>query len=157
MASLNPDNPQNPRVGCVTSSKLPKCPKVEKNVQFDGYICTTATAGEDIPKGATLRQSATVDRELVQTTSSDDLAVIGVAVEAASAGKKVCVAVGGEFQVLVEGPVTRGDFLSTSLTTGVAISTGTGGNRGDFAISLVSDAAVATRLISARLKKAEVF
>jgi len=132
---------------------------VERNVQFDGYICTNATAGEDIPKGAVLRQSLTVDREMVQTTgASDDLFVLGVAVEDAVSGGQVCMAVGGEFRVLVEGAVNRGDFLSTSsTTTGVAASTGTGGQDGDFAISLVTDSSTAVRLIPARFKKAEAF
>jgi hypothetical protein len=157
MSVIGPGNPFNPRVGCVSSSKLPKCPMVERNFQFDGYICTNATAGEDIPKGAVLRQSSTVDREMVQTTTVNDIFVLGVAVENAVSGRQVCMAVGGEFQVLVEGPVNRGDFLSTSFTTGVANSTGTGGDTGDFAISLVTDSSTAVRLIPARFKKSEVF
>jgi len=131
---------------------------VERNVQFDGYICTNATAGEDIPKGACLRQSLTVDREMVQTTTAgDDISVLGVAVERAVSGSQVCIAVGGEFQVLVEGAVNRGDFLSTSLTAGVATSTGTGGQQGDFAVCLVTDSSTAVRLVPARFKKAEIF
>lgn len=157
MASLNPDNPQNPGVTCVSSSNLPKCPDIEKNVVFDGYICNRATAGENIPKGAVLRPSTTVDRTVVQTTGAADIQVLGVAAEAALAGQQVCMIIGGEFQVLVTGAVTRGNLLGSSATTGVAEDTGIDGDIGDFAITMVTDAAVVTRLIWARYKKAEVF
>ena len=151
------DNPTSRGVDCVTSTKFPPCPLIPKNTTFDGYICTRATAGEDIPKGATLRSSTTTDRLIEQTTAADDIAVLGVAADAALSGRQVCVVVGGEFQILVTGAVTRGDFLSSSATAGVATSTGTGGQPGDFAIAMVTDAGVGTRLIWARFKKAEVF
>ena len=157
MSSVIQDNPQNPRVGCVSSSKFPPCSPVINNLRFDGYSCTFATAGEAIPAGAVLRPSTTVDRQVVQTTGPADEAVLGVAVESATAGSRVCMAVGGEFQVLVTGAVTRADFLASSATVGVAVSTGTDGSEGDFAIATNSDASGAVKLVFARFKKAEVF
>ncbi len=159
MAFFGGDNPSNFGVHCVPSSKYPRCSdEVEKDVHFDGYICNYAVAGEVIPKGAVLRPSTTTDRQIVQTTLSQDITVLGVAADAVSAaGKNVCMITGGEFQILVTGPVTLGDFLSSSGTTGVSVSTGTVGAPGDFAIAMMTDLQVTTRLIWARYKKAEVF
>ena len=88
-------------------------------------ICTTSIAGENLPKGAVLKQSSTTDMRLVQTTSADDNKILGVAAEKSYSGRPLCVVTGGEFQVLVTGAVTKGDFLSSSSTTGTAYSTGT--------------------------------
>lgn len=143
----------------MSNFKIPS--SIPQNLSIESLqskaICTTSIAGENIPKGAVLKQSSTVDMRLVQTTSADDNKILGVAAEKSYSGRPMCVVNGGEFQVLVTGAVTRGDFLSSSSTTGTAYSTGTSGQVGDFAISLVSDATTTPRLICARYKKSEVY
>jgi hypothetical protein len=151
------DRPSNPRVDCVSSSKVPPCSDISENLKTNGYICNMATAGEALPKGAVLRPSTTVNRQVVQTTGGADIAVVGVSSETVSAGDQVCMIVGGEFQVLATGAVTRGNFLASSGTTGVAADTGAGGSTGDFAVATSTDAAAGTKLVWARFKKAEVF
>lgn len=121
-------------------------------------MCSFATAGEDIPLGAVLRPSTSADRQVVQTTSDDDITVIGVASEAASSGDSVCMAAGGEFRVLVTGAVTRGDALaSAAASTGAARSVGTPSDSGAFAIAMNSDADAGVKLVYARYVKAETY
>lgn len=147
----------NSAVRIVSSSKLPPASKSAENLRVDGYVCTMVTAGEDVSTGELLRPSTTVNRTAIRTTSSSDLHVIGVAVESALSGEQVCMAIGGEFQILVTGSVDRGDFLAASSTTGVAESTGTSGDTGDFAIAMATDANTGTKLVHARFLKAEVY
>lgn len=151
------DNPSNPRVGVVTSSKFPPSSLVQKNATFDGYICTFAAAGEAIPFGSVLRPSTAADRQVVQTTALNDLKVVGVAVNAASSGERVCMATGGEFQLLVTGAVTRGDLIAASNTTGVAVVTPDDDAPGQFAVAMNSDANTGTKLVWVRFIKAEVY
>ena len=131
---------------------------LKNTISFGSVLCSEAIAGEQIPKGAILRPSTTVDRQVVQTDSSTDKAVVGVACESApSAGSVVSMSVGGEFQVLVTGTIARGDFISSSATTGVGESTGTSGQEGDFAIATESSTDAGVKLIWARFKKCEVY
>ena len=73
----------------------------------------------------------------VPTTVTVDISVLGVVVDFANVGSLACMALGGgEFQVFVTGaPGSVGDFLASSITSGVAETTGTGGFIGDFAIA----------------------
>ena len=131
---------------------------VANQLEFGNQLCTAAVAGEEIPKGSVLRPSTTVDRQVLQTSSSGDKAVVGVACKyAAGQGSIVKLSVGGEFQVLVTGTVTRSDFLASSNTPGVAESTGTSGAEGDFAIAMESSADAGVKLVWARFKKCEVY
>nr|QBK86121.1 MAG: hypothetical protein LCMAC101_07160 [Marseillevirus LCMAC101] len=159
MASVIQDNAQNPRVACVSSSKVPPCATfIPLNFKFKGYISTFATAGEAIPTGAVLRPSTTVDKQVVQTIVVNDRAVVGVAAKSATSGESVCMAIGGEFQVLVNGAVTRGDLLASSAVVGEAVSVGVipASNFGVFAVATNSNANTAVKLVCARFTKAEV-
>ena len=157
MASLNPENPSNSSIACVSSGKLPPCHKVSKNLILDGHVCEIVTSGVDVGRGAVLVPSTSADRQVILSPGAVVIDVVGVSAQTGSSGNEVCMAVGGEFQVQVAGAVTRGDFLASSATPGVAESTGTGGNVGDFAIAMNSDSNVGTKLVWARFKKAEVF
>ncbi len=159
MASVIRDNSQNPRIGCISSSKAPPCSSfIAVDLKFKGHVCTFATAGEAIPVGAVLRPSTVADKQVVQTLVADDITILGVAVEAAPSGNSVCMAIGGEFQVLVTGAITRGDLLSSSDTQGVAILTpGAPDQPGAFAIAMNSDANAAVKLVCARFVKAETY
>ena len=127
-------------------------------MRFDGHLCTFVTASEDVSLGSVLRVSSTTDRQVELTTSNGEISVIGVAAEAASAGSRFCMVVGGEFQVLVFSTITRGDFIKTAGTfDGTAIANGTGGDTGDFAIATNTDTNPDVKLVWARFKKAEVF
>jgi len=146
-------------VNIVSSSKYPSGiqePIIADNIVISGNICATVVTGVTVLKGAVIRPS-TVTREVIQTTSSSDEAILGVTFAPAIAGSEVCMVIGGEFQVLVTGVVTQGDFLASSATAGVAESTGTGGGTGDFAIAMNSDTDGGTKLVYARYKKAEVY
>lgn len=74
------------------------------------------------------------------TTTLGDLTVAGVVVIGAAVGSLVQLAQFGIAHVLVDGNVTRGQFLKTSTTRGQATPT-TGLERGTFAISLTGNAA----------------
>ena len=118
--------------------------------------CTFATAGEAIPFGSVLRPSTTVDRQVVQTTSEFDPAVVGVATEDVSSGDSVCMAVGGEFQVLVTGAVARGELLASSTVTGVAESVGASPVEvGAFSVAMNSDTTTTVKLVYARFIKSD--
>lgn len=157
MASLNPENPSNPSVRVVSSSKLPLGNNKLTNVILDGYICNLVITGVAVSKGSVLVPSTSVDRQVILSPGSAVEDVIGVSAQAGLVGSEICMIIGGEFQVQVTGAVTRGDFLSTSATLGVAESTGTDGSEGDFAIATNSDAVTGTKLVWARFKKAEVY
>jgi len=146
----------NFKIECVSSSKLPPCDNITKNPISEGHICNVVTVEAAVAKGTVLK-AGTVSRQVIPTPGAADLAVLGVASETASAGSQTCMAVGGEFQVLVTGAVTMGDFLASSATAGIAESTGVAGFPGDFAVAMNTDAAVGTKLVWARYKKAEVF
>ena len=149
------DNLSNSSVACVSSSKLPPCNKVLKNLNLDGYICSVVTSGAAVSRGSVLVPSTSVDRQVILSPGAAALDVVGVAVDSAASGSEICMAVGGEFQVLVTGAVTRGDFLASDAIAGVAESTGTGGSVGDFAIATNSNATVGIKLVWARFKKVE--
>ena len=156
MSSLLRDNAQNPRVGCVSSSKVPPCDSyVANDLKFKGSLGTFATAGETVIVGNVLSASTVVDKQVVLSPGATDLLVVGVALNGASAGDAVCMAVGGEFKVLVTGVgVTRGDILGTSATPGIAeVAPGVGA----FAVVMNSDAGVIVRLVCAKYLKAEQF
>jgi len=158
MASFVQDNKQNPRVGCVSSKLIPCASWIPEDFKFKGSVGTFAAAGEAIPLGAVLRQSAAADKQVVQTTAADDITVIGVALNSAASGDSVCIAVGGEFKVLVAGAITRGDLLSSSDTQGVATLTpGSPDQPGAFAVAANSDANAAVKLVCARFVKSETY
>ena len=152
--SLNPELPSNFSIACVSSSKLPPCDLVNKNLMLTGHICSIVTVDVNVSRGTVLRPSATA-RQLTSTTGAADVRVLGVSVESALAGSKVCMAIDGEFQVLVTGAaVAVGDFLSSSATVGVAEASV--GAVGDFAIATSASTGVGVETVWARFKKAEV-
>ena len=131
-----------------------------KNIVLEGTICNdlNVEAMTSAFVGGVLRTSTLTDRSVRLTTASADPFVVGVA-DSDSIGDTVCMVIGGEFQVMVTGPVARGDFLASSATMGMAESTGTGGAPGDFAIASQDFGGILplTGLIWARFKKAEIY
>lgn len=121
-----------------------------------GTISTVATADGIIAIGEVLTFSPTTDSRLIRTTTASNEAVLGVAVTAASAaGSTFQMAAGGEFGIIINNTVTRGDFLESSSVAGRAQSSGTVGGSGDFAVAMQSGTIGQT--IKARFKKGEVF
>lgn len=132
------------------------------DVEIDGVLLFKKTlaneviADEIIASGEVLRPSTTTDSRIVRTTQAGDERVVGVAVTAAGAvGDSFQMAIGGEFDVIIDNTVTRGDFLEAALTVGRAQSSGVSGDPGDFAIAMQSGTVGQT--IKARFTKAELF
>ena len=117
------------------------------NISFTGVISTpvNVTAGLSANVGDVLIAS-TNDHEVVQSNVFGATTVVGVATSATTAiSQTVNMAVGGEFQVNVTGPVNAGDFLVTSAQApGVAISAQTNGSSA-FAIATNSDSTAGTK------------
>jgi len=78
------------------------------------------TAGGNLVKGNVLRASKTSDNSVIKAGVTDgengrDMPV-GIALHAATSGSKVLLIIAGVADILSEGNVARGDFLSTSDT-----------------------------------------
>lgn len=95
------------------------------------------TAGEDLEVGDVVKIGS-ADLTVIKTIVSEEEAILGVVETAALNGNTVKISRGGILIIKITGTVTRGDFLATSTVAGTAISTGTGGGQGDFAVALES-------------------
>ncbi len=93
------------------------------------------TAGGDLVIGNTVKIGS-ADLTVIKTTVAEEESILGVVETAALNGNTVKISRGGIIVIKITGTVTRGDFLATSTVAGTAISSGTGGGQGDFAIAL---------------------
>jgi hypothetical protein len=154
---MSNNNTVNFSISTVDSSKLP-APSFVKNLVVEGYLCSNVKAGEAVLVGSVLRQSPVANKTVLLADGAADIRVIGVATKATPLGEQGCMAVGGEFLVLVNKTVVAGDFLAVSAVAGVAESTGNAGTVGDFAIATTAGVYVGPQniLVSARFKKSEL-
>lgn len=141
--------------GVISQQNIASDVEVDGVLLFKQTLVNEIIADETIAPGEILRPSTATDSRAVRTTQSGDKRIIGVAVTAATLGNPFQMAVGGEFDVIINNTVTRGDFLEASSVSGRAVSTLTGGGPGDFAIAMQGGTSGQT--IKARFKKSEVF
>ena len=127
------------------------------NIEISACIANLTITSSDVGMGDVLIVNPNVDRQVIKSDELLQESVGGIACKDATSGTSVPMAVGGEFQVKVNGVVTRGDFLATSSDAGISFSTGTLGDEGDFAIALESSSDVGIKLIYGRFNKTEVF